>query len=144
MAAPVSSTSKSPVSSAQVAVNVKGQRTDIHCSVFTDQLYVIVTQFCKLGTLVQVKPETVVDDMEGTTPVLTAKVLFGNDEPLVHVISRRIAASLKPSKPVLLALSLKDTSREAVFPLLPAIQSCVARAQGGNSAQPISEEVLVR
>ena len=36
----------------QLAVEVNGQHTDIHCSVFTNHLYIVVTQFCKFGTLV--------------------------------------------------------------------------------------------
>lgn len=68
-------------------------------------------------------------------------------QPLTHVMAKHIVASLKPSKPVLLALSLKDTSRETVFALLPIIQSCVAKAHSGSStsasAQPIGEDALV-
>ena len=68
-------------------------------------------------------------------------------QPLTHVMAKHIVASLKPSKPVLLALSLKDTSRETVFALLPTIQSCVAKAHAGAStstaAEPIRGEALV-
>ncbi|KAL8562270.1 hypothetical protein ACOMHN_037226 [Nucella lapillus] len=133
-----------PVSSAQAAVTVKGLHTDIHCSVFKDQLYLIVTQFNKLGTLVQVKPETVMNEMEGPTPMLTTKVVFGQDEPLIHVMARHIAGCLKTSRPVLLALSLRDTSRDAVFDLLPAIQACAAKALGPAPQPTLGGGVLCR
>ncbi|KAK7508371.1 hypothetical protein BaRGS_00000610 [Batillaria attramentaria] len=138
------SEAKFPVSSAQAGVLVNGKQTDIHCSIFTDHLYVIVTQYCKLGTLVQVKSETVVDELEGPSPVLTTKVLFGKDEPLTHVMARHIVSSLKPHTPVLLGLSLRDTTREVLHALLPAIQSCVARAQSGPASSQSSTDDGVR
>lgn len=36
----------------QTAIIINGIHTDIHCSVFTDYIYLIVTQFGKIGTLV--------------------------------------------------------------------------------------------
>ena len=75
--------------------------------------------------------------------VLTATI-FSHLQPLTHVMARHIVTSFKPSKPVLLALSLQDTSRETVFALLPIIQSCVSKAQRGTSAQPIKEEAQVK
>ena len=59
-------------------------------------------------------------------------------------MARHIAASLQTSRPVLLALSMQDTSRDTIFALLPIIKSCVSRALGTTSAQPISAEVMVR
>ncbi|XP_076463329.1 proteasome assembly chaperone 3-like [Babylonia areolata] len=146
MAAPTPRNAGFPVSSAQAAVSIKGMHTDIHCSVFQNQLYLIVTQFCKLGTLVQVKPETAVNELEGPTPMLSTKVLFGKDEPLIHVMARHIVAPLHTSQPVLLALSLQDTSRDAVFGLLPSIQACVTKALGGqaSSLHAGADEVLCR
>lgn len=75
---------------------------------------------------------------------MLTSTIFSYLQPLTHVMARHIVASFKPSKPVLLALSLQDTSRETVFALLPIIQSCVSKAQRGTSAQPIKEEAQVK
>ncbi|XP_025110853.1 proteasome assembly chaperone 3-like [Pomacea canaliculata] len=125
----MNSQNKFPVSSAEAAVVVKGNHTDIHCSVFADHIYIIVTQYCKIGSLVCVRPESVADEVGDLIPMFDTKIIFGQDQPLTHVMAKHIVMALKPSVRVLLALSLKDTTHDTLTAILPTIQSCVAQAQ---------------
>lgn len=57
---------------------VRGVRTEVVCTAFSNAVLVVVTQYGKMGTLVYVDPDTVGDNVG--RPSLSTKVLLGKDE----------------------------------------------------------------
>ncbi|XP_064607289.1 proteasome assembly chaperone 3-like [Liolophura sinensis] len=108
--AALSSVTSFPIKTKQVCVDVNGICTDIVCRDFEDRIFIVVTQLQKLGTLVHISKDVLV--AEDTQLTFTTKTLLGKDEPLIHVIARNIAVALNTSKPIVLGLALRDTSRE--------------------------------
>ncbi|OWF46045.1 proteasome assembly chaperone 3-like [Mizuhopecten yessoensis] len=112
-----------PVKTTQKTVMVNDHKTDILCSHFTDKLFVVVTQFNKLGNLIELKRDVVVDDAITTSrPSYSTKVLMGRDEPLMHVLAKNVMGKLDIKKPVVLALALKDESPKSVAQLSEAVK----------------------
>ncbi|XP_077981913.1 proteasome assembly chaperone 3-like [Glandiceps talaboti] len=96
----------------QGASSVDGIHTDIVCTAFADRIFVVVTQFQKLGTLVHITKD-VAGFVDISSPSFTTKVLLGKDESVVHIYAKHIASQIctgPTSTPVLLCLALKDFS----------------------------------
>ncbi|OXB67586.1 hypothetical protein ASZ78_004704 [Callipepla squamata] len=138
------------VTSKQRQEMVRGVRTDVVCTAFSNAVLVVVTQYGKMGTLVYVDPDTVGDAVG--RPSLSTKVLLGKDEgspppnscgrtfpavsvplytfafqPLVHVCAKNLVAFVSQeagNKPVLLAMALKDKTVEGIQALREVIRSC--------------------
>ncbi|XP_042720363.1 proteasome assembly chaperone 3 isoform X2 [Tympanuchus pallidicinctus] len=104
---------------------VRGVRTEVVCTAFSNSILVVVTQYGKMGTLVYVNPDTIGDNVG--RPSLSTKVLLGKDEPLVHVCAKNLVAFVSQeagNKPVLLAMALKDKTMEGIQALREVIRSC--------------------
>uniref|UniRef100_A0A8C9Q3Q6 Proteasome assembly chaperone 3 n=1 Tax=Spermophilus dauricus TaxID=99837 RepID=A0A8C9Q3Q6_SPEDA len=69
---------------------VCGVPTQVVCTAFSSHILVVVTQFGKMGTLVSLEPSNVASDI--SKPVLTTRVLLGQDEPLIHVFANNLVA----------------------------------------------------
>ncbi|XP_006274829.3 proteasome assembly chaperone 3 isoform X1 [Alligator mississippiensis] len=113
------------VTSRQRTVAVQGVPTEVVCMAFSNSILVVVTQYGKMGTLVYVDPNVVSNDVG--RPVLTTKVLLGQDEPLIHVCAKNLVSFVSEeagNKPVLLAIALKDKTMEGIKALREVIQSC--------------------
>ncbi|TKC49783.1 proteasome assembly chaperone 3 [Monodon monoceros] len=104
---------------------VCGVPTQVICTAFSTHILVVVTQFGKMGTLVSLEPSNVTGDVG--KPVLTTKVLLGQDEPLIHVFAKNLVAFVSQeagNRAVLLALAVKDKSMEGVTALKEEIRTC--------------------
>ncbi|XP_038619794.1 proteasome assembly chaperone 3 isoform X2 [Tachyglossus aculeatus] len=104
---------------------VRGVPTQVVCTAFSDHIFVVVTQYGKMGTLVSLEPSAIANDIG--RPALTTKVLLGQDEPLIHVFAKNLVTFVSQeggNKPVLLAVALKDRSVEVVKALKELIRSC--------------------
>uniref|UniRef100_A0A8C6MLJ2 Proteasome assembly chaperone 3 n=1 Tax=Moschus moschiferus TaxID=68415 RepID=A0A8C6MLJ2_MOSMO len=102
-----------------------GVPTQVVCTAFSSHSLVVVTQLGKTGTLASLEPSNVTRDI--SKPVLTAKVLLGKDEPLIHVFTKNLVAFVSQEagkRAVLLALAMKDKSMEVVKALKEVIQTC--------------------
>lgn len=84
------------------------------CSQFDDRTFIIVTQYNKLGTLVKVTRDNVVDQTGASVSMISTDVLMGIDEPMTHVVARNLVAQLNIQKPVVLSIALKDNSPQTV------------------------------
>ncbi|XP_033636623.1 proteasome assembly chaperone 3-like [Asterias rubens] len=95
----------------QGAAVIDGVHTDVVCSAFSDRIFVMITQYEKMGTLVHITPDTTpADTRQGN---FTTRVLLGNDEPVTHVFAKNIASKIclaPDSKPILLSIALKEHS----------------------------------
>ncbi|XP_006859853.1 PREDICTED: proteasome assembly chaperone 3 [Chrysochloris asiatica] len=102
-----------------------GVPTQVVCTAFSSHILVVVTQFGKMGTLVSLEPNEVASDI--SKPMLTTKVLLGQDEPLIHVFAKHLVAFVSQeagNKAVLLAVAVKDRSMERVKALREVIRTC--------------------
>nr|XP_004666403.1 proteasome assembly chaperone 3 [Jaculus jaculus]XP_044999889.1 proteasome assembly chaperone 3 [Jaculus jaculus] len=117
--------SKPLVVSKQKSEVVCGVPTQVVCTAFSSHILVVVTQFGKMGTLVSLEPNNVAHDI--SKPVLTTKVLLGQDEPLIHVFAKNLVAFVSQeagNKAVLLAMAVKDKSVEGLKALKEVIRMC--------------------
>ncbi|CAK6446420.1 unnamed protein product [Pipistrellus nathusii] len=113
------------VTSKQKTEVVCGVPTQVVCTAFSSHILVVVTQFGKMGTLVALEPGAVTSDI--SKPVLTTKVLLGQDEPLIHVFAKNLVAFVSQeagNRAVLLAVAVKDRSVEGLRALRAVIQTC--------------------
>ncbi|KAH6940844.1 hypothetical protein HPB50_009035 [Hyalomma asiaticum] len=110
------------IPSSVASVCIEGCDTDISIMQFTDKLFIVVSQYKKLGTLVLVTKD--VANCDNTEKlVYTTKVLFGNDEAEVHAAAKHMAMTIKTSKTVLLSLALKKFSPTIVRSIAAAVAS---------------------
>lgn len=72
-------TSSDPVIKSRQKVNeVNGVLTQVVCTEFNNYIFVVLTQYGKIGTLVSITPDSRSNDI--TTPTFSTKVLLGKDE----------------------------------------------------------------
>ncbi|CAL8303094.1 unnamed protein product [Merluccius merluccius] len=119
------STTQAMIKSRQTEKEINGIRTQVVCTEFSDHIFVVLTQYGKIGTLVLVTPDSKSSDV--STPMFSTKVLMGKDEPLTHVCAKNLATPVSQeagNRPVLLGLALKDSSIEAVKLMRDLIKSC--------------------
>uniref|UniRef100_A0A131YA39 Putative proteasome assembly chaperone n=1 Tax=Ixodes ricinus TaxID=34613 RepID=A0A131YA39_IXORI len=101
-------------------VQVANHRTDIAVMDFADKLFLVVSQYEKMGTLVLITKDSA-PNTEPQEPVYTTKVLFGKDEAEVHAAARHLATIVDSPKSILLGLALKDFSPNTVRLLAKAL-----------------------
>ncbi|CAG0886264.1 unnamed protein product [Darwinula stevensoni] len=104
----LASTECFPVKSATACEIVEGKATDVLVSDFGDRLFVVVTQFQKIGTLIEVRKD--VARREHPADVYSTRVLLGKDCSETHLVARFIAEKVNIDKPILVGVSLVDYS----------------------------------
>ncbi|XP_029364768.1 proteasome assembly chaperone 3 [Echeneis naucrates] len=113
------------IRSKQTEKNVNGISTEVVCTAFSNYIFVVLTQYRKIGTLISVTPESRSNDI--STPSFSTKVLLGKDEPMTHVCAKNLATFVSQeagNRPVLLGLALKDSSLDSVKQMKDIIRSC--------------------
>ena len=104
-----------------VILNKKGSRiicgtpTDVVCMGFSNKIFVIVTQYKRIGTLIEVQREDIYRKASSDESIsFASNVLLGTDEPTYHLFAKKIAFEISKqsgtSKPILLGIALKDKS----------------------------------
>ncbi|XP_064477143.1 proteasome assembly chaperone 3-like [Ornithodoros turicata] len=115
---------QSPLKTKVTAVQVGDQVTDIAISDFSDKLFVVVSQYQKLGTLVLITKDVALNG-DAQEPVYDTKTLFGKDEPEIHAVARLFADALRCDKTILLGIALKDFSTNTVRTLASFLSDAV-------------------
>jgi proteasome assembly chaperone 3 len=115
-----------PVKVHQATKEVQGVETELVEMLFSNMVFIIITQIGKIGTLIQVSKDEVsgnaanYDDESGDpSPLIsfTTHILLGKrDEPLLGLCARQIAEDIvtTTTKSLLLGISLKNTSAETI------------------------------
>ncbi|KAG2455559.1 proteasome assembly chaperone 3 [Polypterus senegalus] len=104
---------------------INGVSTQIACTAFSNYIFVVITQYGKMGTLISLTPNVTSSDI--SKPIFTTKVLLGNDEAVTHVFAKNLVTFVSQeagNKPVLLALALKDKRIESIRDMKEMIKSC--------------------
>ena len=105
---------QSGVKNCQGAAIIGGVHTNVVVSEFENKLFIVVSQLERLGTLVELTRERENFDDGCAPPTFNTKVLLGKDDPLTHVMARNIVSKIPVSKPILIAMALKDTKPETI------------------------------
>ncbi|XP_029914905.1 proteasome assembly chaperone 3 [Myripristis murdjan] len=109
----------------QTETKVNGISTQVVCTEFSNYIFIVLTQYGKIGTLISVTPDSRSNDIG--TPMFSTKVLLGKDEPLTHVCAKNLVTFVSQeagNRPILLGLALKDSSLEAIKHMKEIIKSC--------------------
>ncbi|XP_076000084.1 proteasome assembly chaperone 3 [Genypterus blacodes] len=113
------------IRSKQAEKEINGIPTQVVCSDFSNYIFVVLTQYGKLGTLISVTADSRSNDI--SSPMFTTKVLLGKDEPLTHVCAKNLAMFVSQeagNRPVLLGLALKDSSLDSIKHMKEIIKTC--------------------
>nr|XP_029490978.1 proteasome assembly chaperone 3-like [Oncorhynchus nerka]XP_029490980.1 proteasome assembly chaperone 3-like [Oncorhynchus nerka]XP_029490981.1 proteasome assembly chaperone 3-like [Oncorhynchus nerka] len=113
------------IRSKQTEKSINGISTQVVCTEFSNYIFIVLTQYGKIGTLVSVTPDSRSGDI--STSMFTTKVLLGKEEALTHVCAKNLATFVSQeagNRPVLLGLALKDSSIEAIKAMKDVIKSC--------------------
>ncbi|XP_021413459.2 proteasome assembly chaperone 3 [Oncorhynchus mykiss] len=113
------------IRSKQTEKSINGISTQVVCTEFSNYIFIVLTQYGKIGTLVSVTPASRSGDI--STSMFTTKVLLGKEEALTHVCAKHLATFVSQeagNRPVLLGLALKDSSIEAIKAMKDVIKSC--------------------
>lgn len=70
--------SQALIKSKQAEKTINGISTQVVCSEFSNYVFVVLTQYGKIGTLISITPDSKTGDI--CTPMYTTKVLLGKDE----------------------------------------------------------------
>uniref|UniRef100_A0AAQ4RQT4 Proteasome (prosome, macropain) assembly chaperone 3 n=2 Tax=Gasterosteus aculeatus TaxID=69293 RepID=A0AAQ4RQT4_GASAC len=119
------SSSEPVIRSRQTEKEVNGVSTQVVCTEFSNYIFIVLTQYGKMGTLISVTPDTRSNDI--SSPAFSTKVLLGKDEPLTHVCAKNLATFVSQeagNRPVLMGLALKDSSLDAIKQMKEIIKSC--------------------
>ncbi|XP_065835064.1 proteasome assembly chaperone 3-like [Oscarella lobularis] len=102
---------------------LNGDRTELVATHFGDQIFVVVTQYEKLGTLIHARTDRP-PNVEGP-PVYSIQTLMGSDDVVLHTFARRlmdeIANSSGGATSLLFAIALKDNSLSNLQPVIAKI-----------------------
>uniref|UniRef100_A0A674P7A4 Proteasome (prosome, macropain) assembly chaperone 3 n=3 Tax=Takifugu TaxID=31032 RepID=A0A674P7A4_TAKRU len=113
------------IKSRQKENEINGILTQVVCTEFSNYIFVVLTQYGKIGSLISITPDSRSTDI--STPTFSTKVLLGKDEPLTHVCAKNLATFVSQeasNRPVLLGLALKDSSIDAIKQMKELIRSC--------------------
>lgn len=66
------------IRSRQMEKEVNGILTQVVCTEFSNYIFIVLTQYSKIGTLISVTPDSRSNDI--STPTFSTKVLLGKDE----------------------------------------------------------------
>ncbi|RMX41676.1 proteasome assembly chaperone 3-like [Pocillopora verrucosa] len=114
------------VKTRQTAAIIEGTHTEVFCSAYQDRIFLIVSQFEKIGTLVSVNrmsPTESSSKREAQT--FNTRILMGSDEEIWHVYAKQIGALITEhaSKPVLLGIALKKHSPQILQQILKLLET---------------------
>lgn len=112
----------------QAAAIIDGIHTEVLCSAYHDRIFVIVSQFEKIGTLVSVTKMSSSATEESSSrgaQTFSTRTLMGSDEEIWHVYAKQIGALVNEqcNKPVLLGIALKKHSPQILHQILTLLRS---------------------
>jgi len=80
------------IRSRQMEKEINGIPTQVVCTEFSNYIFIVLTQYGKIGTLVSITPDTRSGDI--SVPMFTTRVLLGKDEVCFKVCFYRIIMSM--------------------------------------------------
>lgn len=74
------------IRSKQTEKTINGNPTQVVCTEFSNYIFIVLTQYGKIGTLVSITPDT--RSGEISLPLFTTRVLLGKDEVIKSAFVR--------------------------------------------------------
>jgi len=110
-----------PFRTKQWCSEVEGIRTEFILSTYSNQLFFVITQLEKLGTLIEARADL---SLEGDSTTFTVNTLLGKRDPSLEVYARELISftSQTSPKPLLLSIALKQTSPSIFKTILEQIK----------------------
>ncbi|XP_058805336.1 proteasome assembly chaperone 3-like [Phymastichus coffea] len=102
-------------------VIVNGNHTDIALNFYANRIFLVVSQYKKLGSLVTVRKEAALREFDNENTYST-KVIFGKDDPEIHAAARYITEQINADKPFLISICLKDYEVSTLRTIVKTIQ----------------------
>lgn len=87
--------------------------------IFSNRIFLIVSQFKKLGSLVTVNRESPLNQFDSN--IFSTKIVFGKDEVNIHAAARYIAEQINIDRPLLLSICLKDYDIKIIKAIISTI-----------------------
>lgn len=102
------------------AIEVSNIKLDIIILNYSDRIFVIITQFGKIGSLLTVRKSQATDG-EAREEIYEVSTIFGEDRLEYHVAARTLAESMQTNKPILFGIALRDVTG----PIVQAVRSAI-------------------
>lgn len=96
-----------------VAAKINDEHTEIVYAEYSDSIFVIISQYLKIGSMIQVQRDQIHSPL-GTNDIFTTKVLFGATGEEQQVAARFLAEALNISKPLCIFINLRSYSIDTV------------------------------
>lgn len=100
---------------------INDNHTDICFKVYSNRIFLIISQFKKFGSMIAVQRESCLKEFN--SDVYSTKALFGKDEPEIHAAARFIAEQVNIDRSLLLSICLKDYNPDTVKSIVSAINN---------------------
>lgn len=94
------------------SVTIDGDKTDICFKIYSNRIFLILTQYKKFGSFITVEKESGL--REFNSDVYSTKTILGTDAPEIHAAARFIAEQTNIDRTLLLTISLKDYSPDFI------------------------------
>lgn len=88
------------------SVAIDGNKTDICFKVYSNRIFLVLTQYKKFGSFITVEKESGLKEFN--SDVYSTKSVLGVDAPEIHAAARYIAEKINIDRTLLLTISLKD------------------------------------
>lgn len=111
----------------QAERSIDGISTQVVCTEFSNYIFIVLTQYGKIGTLVCITPDSRSSDI--STPMLSTKVLLGKDEVHEQVICQDTTFVIQVSTSLDLSLSFVPPPRLLHTSMQKTLQHLFARKQ---------------
>jgi len=98
---------KFPVETTVDTATINERPTEIVVSKFSDKLFMVITQFGKVGNLIEIRRDIAQKD-DPSSAVYNIRFLLGGDEEEVHVAARFLMNYISTNQTIILGLALKD------------------------------------
>mmetsp|Transcript_96099 Transcript_96099/g.310296 ORF Transcript_96099/g.310296 Transcript_96099/m.310296 type:complete len:142 (+) Transcript_96099:41-466(+) len=126
----------------QFAQSISGVATDFVITDFGTELFIVITQSCKIGSLIQASASELKEGENGSSRVYEVQVLFGDRRAEHYRAYARALIELvasRSSKSVLLGIALKEHSTEGFRQVLQELRGRL----GPVTAPPDEEDDLL-
>lgn len=102
------------------SISIGGIHTDIAIQLYSNRIFLITSQFQKLGSIIGVNRNT--SHSQFVSDVYTTKTLFGQDNEETHAVARYISEKIDIDRHLLISICLKDCSKDTLETIVTAVK----------------------
>lgn len=110
-------------------VEIDKHCTDIIFGEFLNQHMLVITQYGKIGSLVKVVRDQIVNESGATDLIFSTKHIFGTENYEQQAAARYIVEKLNITEPVVMFLNLKDYERKTVLTIMDVLRNILNKKE---------------